>query len=165
MVLRMVLVGMFLGIAQLAIAADRQADVAAKGADVMPFSLAATTHIFTKTPVGGVQQVVAKQPDDTIQIAQIRAHLADIKGQFLAGNFGGPEHIHGEDMPGLAQLRQAKLGDLVVNYLDLPNGAQLEYSSDKGVLVDAIHAWFDAQLADHGKDAVDGAAHHHHHPM
>ena len=27
-------------------------------------------------------------------------------------------------------------------------------------LVAALHQWFDAQLSDHGKDAVQGHAHH-----
>ncbi|WP_221179057.1 hypothetical protein [Pseudomonas brassicacearum] len=40
---------------------QRQAEVADHGKDVMPFSLAATTHIFTKTAEGGIQQVVAKK--------------------------------------------------------------------------------------------------------
>jgi hypothetical protein len=37
---------------------QRQAEVAGHGKDVMPFSLAATTHIFTKTAEAGIQQVV-----------------------------------------------------------------------------------------------------------
>jgi hypothetical protein len=39
---------------------ERQADVAKRGADVMPFSLKATTRIFTKTPDVGTQRVIAK---------------------------------------------------------------------------------------------------------
>ena len=42
----------------------RQADVAGRGADVMPFDLKATTHVFTKTAHGGVQRVVAKSATD-----------------------------------------------------------------------------------------------------
>src|SRR6476661_8385628 len=38
----------------------RQAEVARRGADVMPFDLKATTHVFTKTADGGVQRVVAQ---------------------------------------------------------------------------------------------------------
>ena len=32
--------------------AQRHADVASRGADVMPFDLKATTHVFTKTAEG-----------------------------------------------------------------------------------------------------------------
>lgn len=34
----------------------------------MPFNLAATTHIFTKTVEGGAQQVVAKKSTDVAQV-------------------------------------------------------------------------------------------------
>jgi hypothetical protein len=40
--------------------ASRQGVVRERSADVMPFELNATTHIFTKTSTGGVQRVVAK---------------------------------------------------------------------------------------------------------
>jgi hypothetical protein len=39
--------------------AQRQADVAQRGAQVMPFDLSATKHVFTKTADGGVQRVIA----------------------------------------------------------------------------------------------------------
>jgi len=51
----------------------------------MPFSLAATTHIFTKTADGGIQQVVAKKTTDTAQAQMIRQHLQEIQAQFLKG--------------------------------------------------------------------------------
>ena len=41
--------------------AQRQAEVAKLGADVMPFSLKATTHIF-KTAEGGIQRMSALSP-------------------------------------------------------------------------------------------------------
>ena len=54
--------------------ASRQDVVAARGADVMPFSLKATTHVFTKTDQGGIQQVVAKDPKDAQQVRLTREH-------------------------------------------------------------------------------------------
>lgn len=142
----------------------RQKDVAQRGADVMPFSLSATTHIFTKTANGGVQQVVTKR-DDPSQAALIRQHLAMIARQFSAGDFEGPEHIHGNAMPGLAALRAAKPGELKISYRELSNGAEIIYQSDQRPLVTALHQWFDAQLADHGHDAMaghdSGSMHHH----
>jgi hypothetical protein len=42
--------------------ASRQEAVRERSADVMPFDMNATTHIFTKTPEGGVQRVVVKTP-------------------------------------------------------------------------------------------------------
>ena len=49
---------------------QRQADVARRGEQVMPFNLAATTHVFSKTDQGGVQQVVVKDASDAEQVAQ-----------------------------------------------------------------------------------------------
>jgi hypothetical protein len=147
----------------LAIAADaqRQADVAERGKDVMPFSLKATTHIFTKTPGGGIQRVVAQKGADAGQTKLVRAHLQEIKQQFLNGDFSGPSHIHGNDMPGLNALRSAKPGQIAIDYRDVDGGAELVYRTSDPKLVAALHKWFDAQLSDHGADAMAGHQHHH----
>jgi hypothetical protein len=140
---------------------QRQAEVAKRSPDVMPFSLAATTHIFTKKQQGGVQLVIAKDDADERQIALVRAHLQEIREQFLKGDFSGPAHIHGADMPGLASLKAAERDKLAITYREVKGGAELEYESADGDLVAALHQWFNAQLADHGSDAMAG--HHHHH--
>jgi len=140
--------------------AQRQAEVSKLGKDVMPFSLAATTHIFAKSDTGGVQQVVAKAGADETQIKLIRQHLHDIQSQFLKGDFSGPAYIHGHAMPGLAELKAAKPGQIAIEYQDIKDGAELTYKSSDAKLVAALHSWFDAQLSDHGKDAMEGHAHH-----
>lgn len=137
----------------------RQAEVSARGAQVMPFDLKAATHIFAKTQDGGIQQVIARKAGDASQIRLIRAHLAMIADHFRQGNFAEPACIHGADMPGLAELREAKPGELVVRYRDLPDGGQIRYASGNPGLVRALHKWFDAQLSDHGADAMVGHDH------
>jgi hypothetical protein len=137
----------------------RQAMVAERGKDVMPFSLAATTHIFTKSAEGGVQQVIARKATDAVQVNLARSHLQEIREQFLKGDFSGPSHIHGQDMPGLAELRQARPGQIAITYKDVKAGGQLTYKTADATLVAALHRWFDAQLSDHGKDAMAGHAH------
>ncbi len=102
----------------------RKGDVAQQGAKVMPFSLAATTHIFTKTADGGIQQVVTKHHDPK-QVSLILRHLTGIAQQFAAGDFEAPEQIHGGDIPGLAALRTAQPGKLKIHYRDLPNGGEI----------------------------------------
>ncbi|NYH18825.1 aspartate carbamoyltransferase [Paraburkholderia bryophila] len=141
--------------------AERQAEVAQRGAEVMPFSLKATTHIFTKSDVGGSQRVIAKNPSDDVQIRLIRTHLREIQTQFQRGDFSGPARTHGADMPGLAQLRAAKPGQISITYQDITGGGELTYRSDDPKLVSSLRAWFDAQLSDHGADAMDGHMHHH----
>lgn len=139
--------------------AQRQAEVAGRGNDVMPFSLAATTHIFTKNAEGGVQRVVAKKSADLAQVKLTRQHLGEIREQFLKGDFSGPSHVHGQDMPGLADLKAAKPGQIAIAYKDVKGGAELTYTTSDATLVAALHKWFDAQLSDHGKDAREGQAH------
>jgi hypothetical protein len=140
-------------------AEERQTEVARRGAEVMPFSLAATQHIFTNTATGGVQRVVARDGADEHQIQLVREHLRDMQARFQRGDFSGPDHIHGHDMPGLAQLAAAKPGQLVVAYREVDGGAELVYRPRDPGLIAALHAWFEAQLADHGADAMAG-----HHP-
>ena len=134
----------------------RQAEVSTRGADVMPFALKATTHIFTKTSDGGVQEVVARNPHDTEQIRLIREHLHRIEQDFRNGDFSAPAQIHGKAMPGLAELRHARPGEVEIRYQDLDNGGELRYSTRNAALVAALHQWFDAQLSDHGADAMAG---------
>ena len=140
--------------------AQRQAEVSERGKDVMPFSLPATTHIFSKTAEGGVQQVIAKKADDTAQVKLVRQHLQEIRAQFLKGDFSGPSHIHGKDMPGLPELSDATPGQVDIAYKDVQGGAELTYKTANASLVVALHKWFDAQLSDHGNDAKEGHANH-----
>jgi hypothetical protein len=135
---------------------DRQAEVAKRGADVMPFSHTATMHVFTKTRDGGTMSVITKDAADERQIGMVRAHLQDMQGRFQKGDYSGPSHIHGDAMPGLAQLKAAKPGEIKVSYQEVPAGAELQYRTANARLISALHDWIDAQLSDHGKDAMAG---------
>ena len=141
-------------------AQQRQTEVAARGAQVMPFDLQASGHVFTKSRNGGLQQVLVKNPGDAAQLRLVRSHLRDIAARFEQGDFSAPAQIHGENMPGLAQLKQAKPGEISIHYRELFNGAQIRYATSNPALVPVLHRWFDAQLADHGADASEGHEHH-----
>jgi len=132
----------------------RQQEVRGKGAEVMPFALEQTQHVFEKNDAGGVQRVLVRGAADQAQRQMIRAHLRQIAESFAARDFDKPSHIHGDNMPGLAQLKAAKAGELEAIYSDLPQGAQIIYRSTSPLIITAIHRWFDAQLADHGSDAT-----------
>jgi hypothetical protein len=84
---------------------SRQENVAARGGQVMPFDLEQTTHVFQKLDDGGLQKVVAKDPANKKQIALIQSHLKEESEKFRKGDFSDPAKIHGEDMPGLADLK------------------------------------------------------------
>lgn len=129
--------------------ADRQTHVAVRGAQVMPFDLNRTTHTFTDLPDGGREIVTANDPTDTEQVTLIRAHLQLEAHKFSAGDFSDPAAIHGNEMPGLAQL-EASFTSIEFQYEALPNGASITYRSADPTLVTALHAWFAAQRSDHG---------------
>ena len=134
-------------------AQTRQKEVAVKGAKVMPFDLERTTHLFQKLDDGGLQKVVVKDPANKKQIALIQSHLKEESEKFRKGDFSDPAKIHGEDMPGLAELK-AGAAKIDVRYSALPNGAQIRYATKDAKLITAIHRWFDAQLSDHGHHAT-----------
>ncbi|HEX3124889.1 MAG TPA: hypothetical protein VHQ21_16460 [Rhodanobacteraceae bacterium] len=136
--------------------AQRQQEVRERGAAVMPFSLDRTLHTFAKTDTGGVQRVRASNAAAD-QVAMIRSHLHSIAQAFSARDFDAPAHIHGADMPGMAEMKKAKPDELTVDYHELDDGAELDYVGRSPAIIAAIHRWFDAQLADHGSDAVPGA--------
>ena len=149
----------------------RQEQVAERGSEVMPFDLEATTHVYEKTGNGGVQRVVADDPGDAANVAAIRGHLREEADAFGRGEFSDPAEIHGEEMPGLAELERGA-GRVEVRYEELPDGARIVLTSEDPELVGAVHEWFDAQLSDHGDDAreaegrregSDGAGHEEHH--
>lgn len=137
----------------LSTATERQAMIATRGVEVMPFDLEQTTHIFEKREDGGLQQVIANDPADEQQIRLIRTHLTEEAERFRQGDFHDPAMIHGEEMAGLHELI---LGAerIAIAYSELPDGAQILYTTADAELVSALHVWFDAQVADHGEHAV-----------
>ena len=131
---------------------NRQAAVAERGAHVMPFDQTKTTHVFNKAADGGIETVTANDSSDTSQIELIRMHLQHEAQLFASGDFSDPAAIHGKNMPGLAEL-EGSANQITFTYADAPAGATITYRTTNTKLVDALHAWFDAQLADHGEYA------------
>ncbi len=71
---------------------------------------------------------------------------------FDRGNYSDPTKLHGDDMPGIAELR-ANPDAVKVSYAELPTGAQLTFETKDLSMLTAIHRWFGAQLSEHGADA------------
>ncbi len=139
---------------------DRLDEVERLGEHIMPFDLNQTLHVFSKTKQGGVQQVISKIPSDANQIALIRDHMKEIAIKFKKGDFTDPTKVHGKNMPGLNELKNAEPGSIAIQYLELINGAEITYSTNTPTLISAIHQWFDAQLSDHARHATDKHPHH-----
>jgi hypothetical protein len=134
---------------------DRQAEVASRGASVMPFDLDRTSHHFDKTGDGGVQTVVADNPSDSAQVGLIREHLRLEADRFRRGDFTDPTRIHGTAMPGLEPLK-GSAGRIDITFAETSGGARITYTTVDATLVTALHAWFDAQVSDHGAHATGG---------
>jgi hypothetical protein len=128
---------------------------------VVPYALDQTQLTFTKTVHGGVQHVVVKSADNTQQIKLIQENLLKMANDFRKGDFSVTEHIHGATMPGLDQLKRAEIDDIKYEYKALPNGAQIHYSTEYPQYVQALHEWFDAQMSEHGNEAVPEHGKHH----
>jgi hypothetical protein len=135
--------------------AARQAEIAAKSRTVMPFDLERTTHRFAKSADGGVQTVTSDDPADAEQVRLIREHLTAEAAGFSKGDYGDPASIHGGQMPGLRELERGhdRIG---IRYTEVPAGARITYTTADASLVTALHAWFDAQVTDHGRHAEHG---------
>lgn len=132
--------------------AQRRAQVERNGERVMPFSLGATMHAFDLTGDGGVQ-TVRVHTGDAHQIALVRSHLRKEAAAFARGDFTDPASIHGGAMPGLKAMH-AGARRIDVRYADVPHGAAITYATQDPALVAAIHAWFRAQVSDHGAHAT-----------
>jgi hypothetical protein len=133
--------------------ANHQAMIHDMSSQVMPFDLSQTTHIFEMTENGGIQQVIAKDPSDSAQVTLIQQHIQHEVMQFTAGDFSDPMSLHGGDMPGVNEL-SAGAAQINVEYVPLPDGAQITFTSHDLHLITEIHRWFGAQLSDHGSDAI-----------
>ncbi|BDE07377.1 hypothetical protein WPS_26530 [Vulcanimicrobium alpinum] len=129
--------------------ASRQADVERKGKAVMPFDQSASMHVFVPTARGGVQTVMVHDGDPA-QVALVRSHLRAEAARFARGDFRDPAAIHGTRMPGLRTL-SAGAGRIAVTYADVATGGRITYATGDPRLVRALHAWFAAQVRDHGR--------------
>jgi hypothetical protein len=132
---------------------SRQEMIHMKGMNVMPFSLDKTQHIFKKTDVGGTQSVVVRDVGDTQDLSLIRMHLQMEAQNFAQGNFSDPAGLHGENMAGISVLK-TNFAKMKVTYGEIENGAKIDFETTDTETLNAIHAWFDAQVSDHGSDAT-----------
>lgn len=128
----------------------RRAEVAARGAEVMPFDLSKTTHGFENRNDGGLQTVTANDPADSQQVRLVREHLEEEAARFSRGDFTDPMAIHGHAMPGVAELRQG-FRQVRVRFDTIVGGATIQYTTSDPAMRAALHRWFAAQRSDHGR--------------
>lgn len=128
--------------------AEHFAGVDRRGDEVMGFSHQRTTHRFLTEPQGGIIQVVVQEAADAESLGRIRSHLAEVARQFAAGDFSMPKAIHDRVLPGVPEMIQRKEA-IDYRYEDVENGGRVVIRAADPQAVAAIHAFLQAQIADH----------------
>ena len=106
-----------------------------------------STHHFDLLPDGG-RIVLQMKNDDTLAVAQIRAHLKLIQHAFQAGDFSTPDFVHMRAMPGTAVMALKK--DVIsYTYADLPRGGEVRIRTADAEAMAAIREFMSAQRGDH----------------
>lgn len=118
-----------------------------RGQMAMGVDQTTSTHTFDALPDGGRIELL-RDVNDSVGIAQIRAHLRLIQHAFQAGDFLTPAFVHMQTMPGTAVM--AKKRDLIAySYRDLPRGGELVMKTADAEALAAIHEFMGAQRMGH----------------
>lgn len=128
-------------------------DMQKRGQMAMGVDQYMSQHKFDVTPDGGRIELQRKTPD-SLDVAQIRAHMKLIQHAFAAGDFSTPAFVHMRNMPGTDAMA-AKKGVIEYTYRDLPLGAEVRISTKDPAAKAAITQFLSAQRMDHrasGKD-------------
>ncbi len=119
----------------------------ARGKMAMGVDQYASAHQFDVTADGGRIALQMKN-DDSLSVAQIRAHLKLIEHAFQAGDFSTPEFVHLRAMPGTAVMT-AKKDVIKYTYADIPRGGEVRITTRDPDALAAIREFIKAQRGDH----------------
>jgi hypothetical protein len=120
-----------------------------RGAMVMGFDQARTTHHFRLFNDGGAIDVGVNESGDVKSRDAIRSHLPHIATMFGQGNFEAPMLVHdSKNVPGTKLMTQRK-GVIRYQYVERADGGRVNIvTSDPGALA-AVHAFLRFQIAEH----------------
>lgn len=119
-----------------------------RGDQVMGFDHTKTTHNFLLKANGGVIQIEANDPTDTVSRDQIRQHLPHIAKMFSEGNFSAPMLIHEQNPPGADVMKRLKT-KIKYEYAETKQGALIRISTDDAEALKAIHEFLRFQITEH----------------
>lgn len=114
-----------------------------------------STHRFDVLPSGG-RIALQMKGNDSLSIAQIRAHLKLIEHAFQAGDFSTPEFVHMRSMPGTEVMSRNK-ARINYSYGDLPRGGEVRITTKDPESLAAIREFMAAQRMDHHAQGMGGA--------
>ncbi len=124
----------------------------ARGKMAMGVDQSTSTHSFDALPNGG-RITLLRNENDSLGIAQIRAHLRLIQHAFQAGDFSTPQFVHMQMMPGTAEM--ARLRNVILySYRELPRGGEVVMTTRDSSAIAAIHAFMGAQRSEHHASGV-----------
>ena len=120
-----------------------------RGASVMGFDQARTTHHFLLLKDGGAIDVSVNDPADTTDRDAIRAHLPHIAMMFGDGDFDAPMLVHdSRNVPGTKVMAEHK-GAIRYQYVETANGGRVNIVTSDPDALAAVHAFLTFQIAEH----------------
>ncbi|MGH8101816.1 MAG: hypothetical protein ACREIW_11005 [Chthoniobacterales bacterium] len=106
-----------------------------------------STHKFDINRDGGRIEL-QRNVFDSLEVAQIRAHMKMIQHAFEAGDFSTPAFVHLRDMPGTAIMTKNK-ALIHYTYGELPRGAEVRITTSDRESLAAIAEFMRAQRSEH----------------
>jgi hypothetical protein len=120
-----------------------------RGAMVMGFDQARTTHHFLLFNDGGAIDVGVNESGDAKSRDAIRSHLPHIATMFGQGNFDAPMLIHdSKNVPGTRLMTERK-GMIRYQYVETANGGRVNIVTSDPDALAAVHAFLRFQIAEH----------------
>ena len=127
-----------------------------RGKMAMGVDQTTSTHTFDALPDGG-RIVLLRDAEDTVAVAQIRAHLRLIQHAFQAGDFSTSQFVHMQSMPGTAEMARKRDG-ITYSYHELPRGGEVVMKTADAEALGAIHAFMGAQRSAHHAGGMGSVA-------
>ncbi len=120
-----------------------------RGAMVMGFDQARTTHHFLLFDDGGAIDVSVKDSADTKNRDAIRSHLPHIAMMFGDGHFDTPMLVHdSKNVPGTKAMIERK-GAIRYQYVETANGGRVDIVTSDPAALAAVHQFLKFQIAEH----------------
>jgi hypothetical protein len=127
---------------------QKDAELKKRGAAAMGFDQDKTTHHFRLSETGGAIEVAATDAADKTTVAQVRAHLKEIAGEFARGDFDKPLATHAETPPGVRTMQERR-DRLAFRYENIPAGARVRIITADRNAADAVHEFLRYQIREH----------------
>ena len=120
-----------------------------RGAMVMGFDQARTTHHFLLFNDGGAIDVSVNDAADTKNRDAIRSHLPHIAMMFGEGNFDAPMLVHdSKNVPGTGTMTERK-GAIRYEYVETAKGGRVNIVTSDPDALAAVHAFLKFQMDEH----------------